>query len=592
MTELHIPATTPICERGAAAHQEVPDGDLPTPRLIDGSYLLPNPMPGETVRSIWERFHRISNSNSVKETLEVLFGPGARLRSGHCLPSRVAELSKRVGSDHPLGSVRRVIEDHTTLPFHCYFHTTHQREHAFNCLLGERGPASARAALGLAKSPVLLDKDWPAFCPKCLTEDYERYGFSYWRVAHQLPVVAVCPWHGCRLQQLEAKRTNWCGYGHLPPPDLVEDDISKYGFVPVDGGITHDALLRVAKACLHAQEQSAGFPGDWRNQVMSVLTLMGFKSKGGVNHAALARYLEEKHGAPLLQWTGLASVGSPMNERTFRSMLGFQRARQPTILYIMVALAICEDLPAFEQTGADAVRIGSGGSASGTASSLMPQSTSREELAPGFELVGTKQRVDRSAERRRLFLLHRHVSSRVDPIDDKELNAILADAAAGATSAELRAKYRLHRSDLFMLLERDPAARRKMEQSDFLADRDRYRLRALEFLKKHAHLPGDDLLSKLGKRFDNLRRFDVIWYREHFPIPLSAGRRNEDPERMPEIDANLSRQVASAIRILVDDEGLCPSVGDVLARCRATDLFLRCRDSLPKTVEVLKALPE
>ena len=61
---------------------------------------------------------------------------------------------------------------------------------------------------------------------------------------------------------------------------------------------------------------------------------------------------------------------------------------------------------------------------------------------------------------------------------------------------------------------------------------------------------------------------------------------------MPEIDANLSRQVASAIRILVDDEGLCPSVGDVLARCRATDLFLRCRDSLPKTVEVLKALPE
>ena len=139
-----------------------------------------------------------------------MFGPGARLRAGHCLPSRLTVLSRRVGAEHAFGSTRYAIEQHTTLPYHCYFHTTHQREHAYGSLLGERGPAAARATLGMAKSPVLLDKEWPAFCPECVINDNRQFGFTYWKAVHQLPPVAVCPWHGCRLREVRSKHTNWC----------------------------------------------------------------------------------------------------------------------------------------------------------------------------------------------------------------------------------------------------------------------------------------------------------------------------------------------------------------------------------------------
>lgn len=586
--ENHIAADHPeqTVIHAACAQQPVPHA----PRLIDASYLLPEPMPGETVRSIWERFHRISNSNSVKETLEVLFGPKARLRSGHCLPSRLAELSRRVGSDHALGSTHDVIEHHTTLPYHCYFHTTHQREHAFGCLLGERGPASARATLGLAKSPVLLDKEWPAFCPQCLAVDYGRCGFSYWRAVHQLPAVAVCPRHGCRLQQLEARRTNWSGYGYLPPPDLVEQDVAQFPFVTVDPRVPAEALLRVAQACLHAQERPKGFPGDMRNQSLSVLTLMGFKSKGGVKHAAIARLLEEKHGAPLLEWLGLSAPGKPMCYRPLKSMLGFQRARQPTILYIMLALAVSDDLPTFERISSASRDTGTGQALSNDLSPLVEGLLDHSGADPEFRLAGSKTMSDRSAARRAIFQLHRRVASRVDPIDDPEHESILADARSGATSLELRTKYRLHLSDLFMLLERDPAARRRMEQADFLEKRDEHRQRALDYLKANAALSGDELAAKLGHRFNMLRRYDVEWYRDHFPIPDTAGRRTEDPARLPAIDEKLSQQVSRVIRILIDDEGIQPTQGDVLARCRATNLFLRRRGSLPKTVAVLQRL--
>lgn len=35
----------------------------------------------------------------------------------------------------------------------------------------------------------------PAICPKCISEDLTRYGFSYWRIYHQLTLVECCPQH-------------------------------------------------------------------------------------------------------------------------------------------------------------------------------------------------------------------------------------------------------------------------------------------------------------------------------------------------------------------------------------------------------------
>lgn len=37
-------------------------------------------------------------------------------------------------------------------------------------------------------------------CPECMQADLEGHGWAYWRRAHQLPGVWVCPSHGIPLQ--------------------------------------------------------------------------------------------------------------------------------------------------------------------------------------------------------------------------------------------------------------------------------------------------------------------------------------------------------------------------------------------------------
>jgi hypothetical protein len=561
------------------------------PRIIDSGYMLPDPMPWETIRSCWERFHRMSGSNSVKETLEAMFGPGARLRAGHCLPSRLAELSRRVGSGHALGDTRDAIERHTTLPYHCYFHTTHQREHAFGCLLGARGPAAARATLGLAKSPVLLDKAWPAFCEDCVIDDSRHFGFAYWKTVHQLPPVAVCPWHGRRLREVRGKHTNWCGYGYLPPPDLSMRSVEEFPLVPIGAGVAIADLLRIAQACLHVQERPQGFPGDWRTKAVSALTLIGYKSKGGLDHVRVAKMMVDRHGEPLLTWLGLMSADRPMSTKSLRGLLGFQRVRQPTILYIVLTLAIAGTLPAFESFSTNPSAMATIETVEQKSPSNLAKLIARvgdeKELAIQAESMG----LDPLSARRGILLLCGRTSSRPEPLTSAEQQSLIDEAQAGATSRELRAKYRLHLSDVFLVLERDPSARRRMEQADFLSQREQHRQTALRFLRENAEYGRDHIRDTASRRFKMLQRYDIQWYEKHFPAPATAGGRREAPDRMDEIDQKLSEQVARTIRILVDDEGFgSPTQADVISRCRATALFLRNREGLPRTVAVLAQL--
>ena len=560
------------------------------PRLIDPGYMLPNPMPGETIRSYWERFHRMSGGKSVKETLEAMFGPSARLRSGHCLPSRLAELSRRVGSAHLLGDTRYAIEQHTTLPYHCYFHTPHQREHAFTCLLGARGPAAARATLGLAKSPLLLDKEWPAFCETCVQEDTARFGFTYWKAVHQLPPVAICPWHGCRLREVQGKHTNWFGYGYLPPPDLSVQSIESFALVATGSGVAFADLLRVAEACLYVQERPHGFPGDWRIAALSRLTLLGYKSKGGLAHPKIVDLLVQQHGEPLLTWLGLMSADRPISTKSLRSMLGFPRARQPTILYIVLALTFAKNLADFEQnrllfpTLTDEVfRLTSMDGDAG------PRPSSSEEKP--LEVHAAMPGLSRRSVQRNQLRLHGRVPGRSHPLTAAEQQAVLDDARAGASSVELRAKFGLHLNDILLLLERDPSARRRMEQVDFLSRRDDHRQSALQFLRDSEKHGIEYVRRTSSRRFKMLQRYDAEWYRHHFPAPASVDTPSVALQHIDEVDEKLSARVARNTRSLVDDEGVvAPTQADVLSRCRATALFVKYQECLPRTVSVLAML--
>lgn len=559
-------------------------------RQIDPAYLLPSPMPDETIRSVWERFHRMSISGSMKETLEALFGPGARLRSGHCLPSRLTELSRRVGADHPLGNTRYVIERHTTLPFHCYFHTAPQREDAFASLLGDRGPAAARATLGMAKALVLEEREWPAFCPVCVAHDQATVGFSYWRTIHQLPPVAVCPWHGCRLREVHGERTDWSGYGYLPPPDLGTTPAESFPVVECDVRISKIALLRLAQACLHMQRTPSGFPGNWREQTISTLINMGFKSKGGLDHRRIVKGMYDVHGEPMLTWLKLGTPDKPLSDRALRRALGVQRDRQPSILYLMLSLTTggnsigLEDSDKYEQSSTGSGTIGN---------PYFERLVSRAKAGDKKELftLSDSHRVDHMDMRRKLLQHTGQMISRATSMSADERGCLIQDARVGMTSSRIRGKYHLHLDDVMLVLEHDSVARRRMERADFLESRDRLRSEALDFLKRHAALSTAELSKALTHRFKSLQRYDIDWCLEHLPPPLDAGRGNVKLERLPQADEALNGQIARAIRALTAEDGPQPlSKGEVLSRCKASAFYRRHHRHLPKSANALSRL--
>jgi hypothetical protein len=55
----------------------------------------------------------------------------------------------------------------------------------------------------------------PRFCPQCAAEEVEQYGEPYWHVDHQIPMMTLCPIHGCALQQLTIEE-NRMDYTYLP----------------------------------------------------------------------------------------------------------------------------------------------------------------------------------------------------------------------------------------------------------------------------------------------------------------------------------------------------------------------------------------
>ncbi len=56
------------------------------------------------------------------------------------------------------------------------------------------------------------------FCERCLREDYDAYGISYWHRSHQMPLVNVCWKHGTMLQELVTSR----GLQVIPMPGNLE----------------------------------------------------------------------------------------------------------------------------------------------------------------------------------------------------------------------------------------------------------------------------------------------------------------------------------------------------------------------------------
>lgn len=553
-------------------------------RLIDPSFIVPDPMPGESVRSFWERFHRLTPLATTKETLAALFGPGATQRFGHRLPPKIAKLALNVGSTHPFGNVRTIVEKHSSLPFSCFFHTGSQRELAYNALTLHRGAASARAVTGDAIRDIRADRPWPAFCPQCARQDMAT-GFTYWRVVHQLPTVVVCPEHGCRLRERRppGKALDITLLSDFPPPNLLVEDESTFPLVEVDARIESAALLRLAKASAYMLGHPNGFNGDFRTGMYAVLREMGLRSRNGLNHAAITRLVIDVHGAPMIEWLGMGEVLKPNGPKVLRRLLGFRRERSSTERYLLLALAIKPDLPSLE-TDTISLRENPGV----TRNSFLPAWVQKlpEDRKNGFsvEELAAKYKVSRTMMRRYLIRVGETLDGRSRRLSEDAARAFFEAARSGQTSSLLRKRFSLSKHAVPLLLEQDPVSQARVERADFVALRDIHRARALATMERHPGITAELLAKKLSRIQQLLRRYDLKWCQANLPKPSSLGRWTSIWSDATQVDDRLSKQVTATIHILRDAERVPLVTQDlVLSRCRATNVFLHHKGRLPKT---------
>lgn len=156
---------------------------------------FPTTYPDELLYSLLARYHRHTCSTSPKRTLEDLFG-SRNIRATVDLPGHLAALSRRLPADRGL-TPERLATDFTLFSYHAAFQPPAVVADVLTTLIDGKTDG-IHLRLGITATTVSA----PAalrYCPLCHAGALARWGERFWRRAHQLPGVLVCPDHDAPL---------------------------------------------------------------------------------------------------------------------------------------------------------------------------------------------------------------------------------------------------------------------------------------------------------------------------------------------------------------------------------------------------------
>ena len=157
---------------------------------------FPTPYPGEWWYSILCRYHARSGRQKAATTLHELYG-ARPLIHGRLFPGVDCYAITRQLPEQVM-TLKKVLLEHTLMPYYLRFYSPEKKQSVFSNLLAGR---SGRLTSIQLQTPER--KQGLKFCPICRSEDIETYGEPYWHREHQIPLMPLCPKHGCRLQLIE-----------------------------------------------------------------------------------------------------------------------------------------------------------------------------------------------------------------------------------------------------------------------------------------------------------------------------------------------------------------------------------------------------
>jgi len=152
---------------------------------------FPIPAPGETVYSALCRYAERSGL-SANDLLSILAGNRFYRAVLSPMTGHISHLSQVIPYGHPWRDAVTIVRGHTTLPYYIYFLPVHERERWISLMVEDNKPQSIFMSLALTMYPVPPIPPHPQYCPQCVFEQEQKYGFSFYKREHQLPGVLIC----------------------------------------------------------------------------------------------------------------------------------------------------------------------------------------------------------------------------------------------------------------------------------------------------------------------------------------------------------------------------------------------------------------
>ncbi len=263
---------------------------------------FPKPLPDELLYSVLARCARHLGSPGEGEFSRALFG-SARVVAAIDLPSSLGLLAGRLGSS--LGaSAGTIAERYTLLPYLAAFRPHAERDSACRAMTGARTNLHVR--LGLAASTIAA-KGPVRFCPACDAQALETYGERFWRRAHRLPGVVVCPDHGVvlrasRLDPADAPRNGYVAATAASCPA----DATAVCAEPEDA--VRRRLLQIARASAALLREHAAEPGRAGSYREALASVGLMRSRAKVDLVGLRDAFSAFHGDALLFLPGVSEA--------------------------------------------------------------------------------------------------------------------------------------------------------------------------------------------------------------------------------------------------------------------------------------------
>ena len=155
---------------------------------------LPEPYPGESLYSVFCRYH-VRSGNKPRRTSFELFGTSYVNLSASVLSPREFQRPYGLLSEQTSFERSRLIKGHTAYQLISTSYVVRTDLEAFPSLWNVEEYGSKKKT-GIAKNNNRL-----CYCTECVREELNHYGEPYWHTLHQLEGVQYCPIHHIPLSE-------------------------------------------------------------------------------------------------------------------------------------------------------------------------------------------------------------------------------------------------------------------------------------------------------------------------------------------------------------------------------------------------------